>query len=119
MERLVFGMKEGADMCHAENWEPLAVETLAATSSTAPSHPASQSPAEMLSSFSYLEQDSISYLSVDDTEYSTDEMSDRLCSVDPLYAAPTRGFADLVKPILSPIKQDLVDRVKFFLESLL
>jgi len=101
-------------MCHAKNWKPLVVEALVPTSSTAPGHSASQSPAEMLSSCSSLEQDSISYLSEDDTEYSTDEVSDSLCSVDPLYAAQTGRISDLVKPILSPIKQDLVHRVMGF-----
>jgi hypothetical protein len=80
------------------------------TSFGAPGQTYSPSPAEILSSSS-LAQNSMSYTSEDETEYSTDEMRDSLCSSDKPSAAQTTTPWNVLKHVLSPMKQELVDRV--------
>jgi len=90
-----------------ETRKPTLVDSLP-TSFVTPGRTYTASPVEILP-FSYLVQDVMSYTSEDETEYSTDEMSDSLCSLDQASATRITTPPNIIRSVLSPIKQQLVD----------
>ena len=67
----------------------------------------SESPETMLPSGSSLGQDSISYMSEDETEYSTDEMDNSFGSLDVSNTERIEEASDLLQPILLPFKHKI------------
>jgi hypothetical protein len=74
------------------------------------SSPDNQSPPDILSSSS-LGQSTAFYMLGDETEYTSDGMGDSSCSMHSPRAPPKGDPSDFLRPILSPIKQDMVLRV--------